>query len=304
MSEALVALSGAFTLAFVLSSMFSMGLRLTIGEIIEPLRDVRLVAMAILANYVVVPGAALLLARLLIDDVDIQTGLILLSVAAGAPLAPKLAAIAMARPRLAVGLVVLMVVLTVIYLPIVLPLLVPGIRVDTMTIFTSLALQMLVPFAAGLVIRARYPEEAADILPVTAQIANVSLVLMLLLMIGLNVKQVISLAGTGAIIAAILFVVVAMAAGYLAGGRDPQTRRTVAIITGQRNIAAALIVATGNFAERPTVLVMLTSAALLGIIIAIPVVGELRRRADATEASPVIPEAASQNVANPGTTRG
>jgi BASS family bile acid:Na+ symporter len=49
-------------LAFVLSSMLAMGLGLTVGGIIAPLRDVRRVVLSLLANFALVPLIALAIA--------------------------------------------------------------------------------------------------------------------------------------------------------------------------------------------------------------------------------------------------
>jgi BASS family bile acid:Na+ symporter len=289
MSDLLSSLANVFTLAFVVTSMFSMGLRLTVGEIIEPLRNVRLVALALLANFVILPAAAVLLARVFIAGQDLQTGLILLSTAAGAPLLPKLAQIARGDIHFAVGLVVLLIVATVIYLPLVLPLLLPGVQVDAFDIALRLFLQMLLPLVAGLFINARYDEEAAELLPIMAQISNISLALMLVLMIGLNLNDVFGLFGSGAIIAIVLLLVVALVAGYVLGGPQPGTQRVLALGTSQRNLAAAFVVGTGNFADRPDVLVLLAAAGLVAMIVVIPVAGEFGRRRKAAAAAAATP---------------
>jgi predicted Na+-dependent transporter len=52
-------------LSFVVSSMLAMGAGLTIPQIAEPLRNARLVVLALLANFVVMPLGALALARVL-----------------------------------------------------------------------------------------------------------------------------------------------------------------------------------------------------------------------------------------------
>ena len=52
-------------LSFVVSSMLAMGAGLTIPQIAEPLRNARLVGLALLANFVVMPLGALALARVL-----------------------------------------------------------------------------------------------------------------------------------------------------------------------------------------------------------------------------------------------
>src|SRR4051794_1736825 len=51
-------LQNLFTFTFVLTSMLSMGLSLTVSQIIQPLRSTRLVIMALAANFVIVPAVA------------------------------------------------------------------------------------------------------------------------------------------------------------------------------------------------------------------------------------------------------
>src|SRR4026207_937646 len=82
------------TLVFVLSSMLATGLGLTVSEIITPLRNARLLVLSLLANFVVMPLAAVGLAALLQLDQPLGVGLLLLGTAAGAPFLPKLAQIA------------------------------------------------------------------------------------------------------------------------------------------------------------------------------------------------------------------
>lgn len=52
-------------LSFVVSSMLAMGAGLTVSKIIEPLRDVRLVLLALLANFALMPLGAFALAKAL-----------------------------------------------------------------------------------------------------------------------------------------------------------------------------------------------------------------------------------------------
>jgi predicted Na+-dependent transporter len=58
-------LQNLLTFAFVLTSMLSMGLSLTVSQIIQPLRIIRLVSMALAANFVVLPAAAFALSRII-----------------------------------------------------------------------------------------------------------------------------------------------------------------------------------------------------------------------------------------------
>ncbi|HEX2992648.1 MAG TPA: bile acid:sodium symporter [Anaerolineales bacterium] len=298
MSELISTLANLFTTAFVVTSMFSFGLRLTLSEIIEPLRDVRLLLMTLAANFVIVPLVAVLLANLIGLGEDLRIGLILISIVAGAPLVPKLAQIAKADIPFAVASTALLVVATVIYLPLVFPLVLPGIQLDMMNIIRPLAIQIVLPLVLGLIVDYISKDEADVLLPVLGQIANVSLTLMLVLMLGGNVGNVIGLIGTGSLIAAILLFAVAMAAGYFLGGADAGTRRTLSMATGQRNLAAAFVVATGSFADRPTVLVFLAAAGLIALIMMMPIAGWFGKRAvkDGTLTPAVDTEVADANV--------
>src|SRR5438045_3592667 len=89
-------------IVFVLSSMLGMGLGLRMSEIVAPLRNWRPVILALVANFVVMPLAALGLSRLLHLDESLGIGLLLLGMAGGAPFLPKLAQIARGNLALAV----------------------------------------------------------------------------------------------------------------------------------------------------------------------------------------------------------
>ena len=281
MADLLATLQGLFTFAFVVSSMLAMGLSLTVGQIAEPLRNLRLVLLALAANFVIVPATAFVLGQVIPMDEELRIGLILMGTAAGAPFLPKLALIAKANVPFAVGLMALLIVVTVAYLPLVLPLLLPGVEVDGGQIAVALFGQMLVPLGIGLLVRARWEEAAGELQKPAAQVSNLSLVLLFVLMVGLNLEDVIGLFGSGAIIATLLLLAVAIGSGYLLGGPGRDTRQVLAVGTGQRNLAATFLIATGNFADQPNVLVFLAGAGLIGMVLVMPLAAEFGKRAKA-----------------------
>jgi bile acid:Na+ symporter, BASS family len=57
--------------------------------------------------------------------------------------------------------------------------------------------------------------------------------------------------------------------GWLLGGPNADTKRVMALATGQRNIAAALVVASQSFSD-PKVIVMVIVVAIVGLIILMP----------------------------------
>ncbi len=255
-------------LAFVVSSMLAVGLSLTIRQIVAPLRNGKLVLLALLANFVLMPLGALAIARLLRLDQPLGIALLLLGAAAGAPFLPKLAGIAKGNLAFAVGLMVLLMVLTVAYMPLVLPLLLEGVSVDPMKIARSLVLLMLLPLGAGLAVNARFGSIAERMRAPLNRISSLSLALLIVLLLMTNVQNVISLFGTRGILASILFLFAGAGIGWLLGGPDLGTKGVLALATAQRNIAAALVVGGKDF--DPKVLVMIVVVAVVGLIILMP----------------------------------
>ena len=124
-------------LTFVVASMAALGLSLSVGQIVQPLRNGRLVVMALLANFVLIPALAFAIKAIVPMDEGYAIGLILLATAAGAPFLPKLVQVAKGDVANSVGIMVLLMIATVIYVPLVLPLLLPGVTVNPLRLTLS-----------------------------------------------------------------------------------------------------------------------------------------------------------------------
>jgi predicted Na+-dependent transporter len=284
--ELLNTLYNLMSLVFVLGTMASMGLSLTMAQITGPLRNARFVVVALLANFLVPPILAFLLIQLFGLDEPLAVGLMLVSLAAGAPALPKTAVFAKVDAAAATGLMVLLVVVTILVLPIALPLLLTGISVTFWDIASGLIILILVPLAVSLFVRARYPEAAASALPHFAQASNLSLLFLMVLMIVLNFSDVVGLLGSGGLLASLILVALTTAGGYLLGRLGKAGDWLQGLGAGQRNIAAAMVVATMNFGNDEIVMVVVYS--LIGMVVIIPLALELGKRAGAIEAEAAV----------------
>jgi len=264
-------------LSFVISSMLAMGTALTVSQIFDPLRNVRLVVLALVANFVLMPLGAFALAKVLWLDEPLGVGLLMLGCAAGAPFLPKLAELAKGNLPFGVGVMVLLMVITVAYLPIVLPVLLPGVTVNPVKIAQSLVLLMLLPLAIGLFVKARYDATAARVKPALDWLSNVSLILLMVLITVVNFDKVLQVFGTRGILAGLLFIALGFCIGWLLGGPGKDTRTVLALATAQRNIAAALVVGSQSFSD-PKVVVMVIVVAIVGLIILMPLSRALANR--------------------------
>ncbi|MBK5108911.1 MAG: bile acid:sodium symporter [Anaerolineales bacterium] len=276
MTEILATIVQLSVLVFVVGSMFSLGLSLTMQQIIDPLKNARMIIMALVANFVLVPALAYGLTILFNLDDTLSVGLILLSTAAGAPFLPKLVDLAKGNIAFSVGLMVLLMVVTIIYLPLVLPLLLGDVDVSAWDIAQSLIIMMLIPLAVGLFIKARYTEAAAKIQPTFGMAANIALITLAVLGLVLNFSSMIALVGTRGILAGIIFIIIALIIGYFLGGSDPKDKSVMGLGTAQRNISAALVVGAQNFST--DVITYLMVIAIISLVILMPAAGEIGKR--------------------------
>lgn len=282
LSEILSVITQVGMLLFVVGGMAAMGLGLTVSRIATPLRDVRMVLLLLLVNFVVVPAAAIAAARLLPMEQDAATAVVLVGCLAGAPFLPKLAQLAKGDVALGVGSMVLLMVVTVGYAPIVVPLVIPGVTVDPLAVAQSLVLFMLIPLGIGLLIRSRLPELADSWVGPVGQASSVGMLLGITSALLVSWQDVVGAIGTWIFVGVAIVLVAALASGWLAGVGRPGDRVLLGLATAQRNIAAAIVVATTIGGD---VVVLTLVGALVLPIVLIVLAGAIGKRVDAPAAA-------------------
>ncbi len=285
MNEFFQTLAGLSGVLFVITSMLAMGMSLSTAQILQPLKNARLVILALLANFVLVPLLAYAIILLIPLEQSLQIGLAVLATAAGAPFLPKLVQGAKGNIAFSVGLMVLLMVVTIIYIPIVLPLLLSGVQVNPWDIAKSLIVLMLVPLTIGLLIKSHSPDSAAHWQPVMNKISGLAILILLVVGLGLNISNILNLIGTGGILALLLFIIGSLAIGFLLGGRDPAIRSVMGLGTAQRNVSAAIVIAAQNFSEGSTMSFILVASILL-LLLLLPVAKRLGAQAQTPAAAP------------------
>jgi BASS family bile acid:Na+ symporter len=282
LSEILSVMTQVGMLLFVVGGMAAMGLGLTVSRIATPLRDGRMVVLLLLANFVVVPAVAIAAVRLLPMDQDTATAVVLVGCVAGAPFLPKLAQLAKADVALAVGSMVLLMVVTVFYAPIVVPLVIPGVTVDPLAVAQSLVLFMLIPLGIGLLIRAKLSALADSWVGPVGQASTVGLLLGITSALFVSWQDVIGAIGTWIFVGVAIVLVAGLVSGWLAAVGRPGDRVLLGLATAQRNIAAAIVVATTIGGD---VVVLTLVGALVMPIVLIVLAGAIGKRVDATAAA-------------------
>ena len=291
--------SQVVVLAFVLSTLFTVGLLVSARQVLTVLQQRRSLAVAFFANFVVLPGAALALCWALQLAPPVQAALLLVATAPGSPVLLRLNEIARGDQARAVGLLVLLMGLTVVYQPLLLPMLLPGLSVSPMPIARTLVLTVLLPLVLGLLLKARWPALAARLRPIMTRLGNISaaLVVILLPLVYLDPLPEVALNG-GGLLVLLLYLPLSVGAGWWLGGPHADERRLLALCCGQGSMGAAFVIAAHNF-NNPQVIAMLLLILLGSLALLIPVALVFRRRplGDAEDGSEKIDSARLQSQA-------
>ncbi|MGA7880204.1 MAG: hypothetical protein WBL40_01590 [Terrimicrobiaceae bacterium] len=265
-------------LAFLVSSMLAAGLSLTPRAILAPLRNVRLVLVALALNFVAAPVFALALSVVIPLERPHAIGLILLGGAAGAPFLPKLVERARGDLGFAVALMTLLTVGTTLFMPFALPLMIPGLQASPWSIAQPLVVFILTPLAVGMLLQSRKAIPLAALQPILVKLGNVSALVLLTLLLALYFRNLLGVLGSGAIAACVVFLAGLYAAGYLLGGSRVEIKGVLGLGTAARNVGVALVPASQSFSD-PKIMIMLVAYTIVMLIVLVPASGRLRRKA-------------------------
>jgi bile acid:Na+ symporter, BASS family len=275
MTDHLQRLADFSILAFVVSSMLAIGMSERLVDVIAPLKKPLSIVLALVVNFVLSPLFAVALSRLVPLQPGHAVGLLLLGTAAGAPFLPKLAEISGGSLAYSVALMVLLMGGSIVFMPLTLPLIVPGVSAGPWAIATPLLLFMLTPLALGFTLALACASWVKGLVIFARRISNLSLVLVVVLMIGLNLKTLLGTVGSYAIGTYGLYMLAIIGAGYLLGATDKSTRTVFALGAGSRNIVAALVVARASF-DDPAVTVMLLVAFIVSLVVLLALAKAMR----------------------------
>ena len=266
MNEIIPILDKIAFLAFVVATMFGTGLKLTVQQIWQPLRNIRLVVLSLVANFVLVPLFVYLLLQVIPVNESVKDGFIIMALASGPPALPKLAQIVKGDLAFSTGLMMMLMFGTVFYMPIVLPLVLQGVEVNSWDIAKPLILMMLTPLGIGLLIKKAKSESiAVNLQTITVKISNFGLLLGLGVRLIVHCNEILVLLKTGVIFICAIFIIFSFTVGYLLCGPGIDTQRVLGVGTAQRNFAAALLIGTSNF-DNPNVISVIMVTSLLMMV--------------------------------------
>jgi len=240
--------------ALVVAMMASVGLHLSFDEAWAGLRRFGVLALAVLANVVLMPALVLGVGELLALSAGTRMGLLVCAAAPGGPTGPMFTRLARGDLGLGTSLQVLLSVLALITAPLTLELLGRhGGQSLLWPMVQTLAVFQLLPLVSGMLIRRWRPAWADRLGPPMGKLANV---LLLLVVIGLLVTRGDALLSQGASVHAAFAALVLLPLGVGLAWPVRRARPTLlaaGFITTVRNVSVALLLSASFFAHDPAV---------------------------------------------------
>jgi BASS family bile acid:Na+ symporter len=261
--------------ACVAGIMVTLGLGLNVSQIIAPFKNTRMVILALIANFAIVPLFAFGIVAVLPVSEGVRIGIILLSLGGGAPFIPMIVETAKGHVGGAIGLMLLLLITTILFMPIAVPWIFSDASVSAWNIAKSLIFTMVVPLALALWLNTRLPDMAARLQPYVAKMTNASLLVLLVAVVMLYTKTVISHASALPVI--LLFFLGATAIGYFTGGKSRNARIILSVGTGLRNPPVAMLVARYNFPTEPMAGICALLVMIIGLSILLPLALKIGR---------------------------
>ena len=230
--------------------MFGMGLTLTLPDFALVVKRPLPVIVGVIAQYVIMPGVAFLLAKLLHLDPAIAAGVILVGCAPGGTASNVISYLAKGD----VALSVTMTSISTLLAPLMTPLLTKWLAgqympVDAKSMALAIVQIVLIPVIAGIVVRMLAGRYVEKILPALPWISVLGISYVLAAVVGKSADKIMESALI-VFIVVILHNLLGYFFGYFAGrisGGDYRAARTTAIEVGMQNSGLAAGLATKYF---------------------------------------------------------
>jgi BASS family bile acid:Na+ symporter len=277
-------------LIMIVSTMLGAGLQIDRERLVETLHQYGLLGKALLANFILVPLAAVLLVKLIHVDTGFAIGIVLMAMAPGVPfLANSAGRSGGGSLSFALTISFCFAALSVITIPITLELVPPptdAAHVPIMKFLTTMVAFQLAPLVAGALIGPRLAaptmEKIVKILHLVFAVAALAFVVLVFPQLVQSVSKVY---GYGHLLIIVCVAIFSVGIGWLLGGPKREYRRTLSIATLMRNIGLCVLIGTDPVFANTLVLPTILTYFIITFVISLPVRMFYKRTKEATAAA-------------------
>ena len=253
---------GALILATGMGARFS--------DIIYLWRRPQLLLRSLLAMYVLVPLAALLVVKIMPLTAGIKVALLVLAASSGAPLLPRKLQ-RFGSNTYTFSLLITSSLLAIVVVPAWLTFLSRyfdvSVEFSIVDVMAVIAKAFLLPLAIGMLLGALFPTANERIADKLWAVAGIVFIIACLALLALNWQVLLEMRGHG-IVALVILMIVATAIGHILGGPDPDNRTALAIACCTRHLGVAVIVASAF--RGPRAVVLLAAYIFCSSLVSIP----------------------------------
>ena len=252
-------------LIYIVLAMMSITLEATLRQIAAALRNRALVTRALLINFVLVPLLAIVLVQLIPMAQDVKDGILLLAVVPGDFLAFNFTRKLGARIEFAAAVLFLLTFVGVLLAPVLahwiiqsqLPVSVPYAKV-----IKAILVYVALPLIAGLALNRWFPKLATALQKPFTVISTLAFIGFTISTGSTKTAAAKAIAGGGALLGLVLFILGGMILGWFLGGSDRETRGVMSLSSGLRSFAICLAIAAETFPDSNVDLTIIASAAI------------------------------------------
>ena len=298
-AELMGALFNASLVIMIVATMFAAGLTTTTKALGSVFKNIWLVILVLITALVLRPLVGWGLAAVFSLGTASYISMLLLAACPGAPLGVKFAMTAKGDLTTAASLQVLLAVIGSFTFPLVANFMIgtaglgEDISLPVAELIKTIVILQLTPFLVGMAVRHWTPEHALDWRPPVQQVANITLMIVIVLALLGSWRTILGLFGDFALLAQALFVVIMIALGYFISKGDKSVRKATAMIEPGSNsgpVFAAIAIAFNN---DPVILGITTALVFVQIVVG-TLVGSYMGKGDG--------EAESEDVGKPAET--
>jgi BASS family bile acid:Na+ symporter len=228
-------------------TVLALGLRATRQDAVSLFRQPGLLLRSLVSMNIVMPILAVALALGFDLPPAAKLALVAISVSPVPPFLPRKQLAASSDAAYTIGLLVTTCVLAIAVIPLSIGIIarLTGKLHDVPAgaIAAVVSLTVLLPIAAGILLRSVFPDLIARLARPVSRIATALLIFTALPLMLTLIPEMLSLIGNGTLAAMTVFVVVGLGAGHLLGGPDSDKRPVLALATAARHPGMALAIA-------------------------------------------------------------
>ncbi|TFG48238.1 MAG: hypothetical protein E4H40_05000 [Candidatus Brocadiia bacterium] len=258
-------ISKIFTGIFLVTTMASIGLKVTTGELISAMRDRSLMKRSLVVNLIIVPFLGLLLVNIVPMSHEAKVGILLLAVSPGGLNAIQFTSKTKDSLCYAASLLFILTLLSVLLSPVIASFMLSADTSFTLhygRVIKFLFLFILLPLLAGLGVHYISKKYAHILSKPIALIGTVFFVVVVIRMLAQR-KQAMAALSKTELATMIVFIILTMIIGWLFGGPSIETRRVLATSTSMRNAALCFVIATNGFPDTNVILVVVAFSGLM-----------------------------------------